>query len=210
MEDSILLYLRDIVLPCVAIALSTLAIVLTVRSNKKLSGIALSTTYTNDPWLEGARLLQSARDGDHYYAINLMLPWDRTSNSVNEFERANISALDKGVYITRIFCCPSDASNHNYHTEVMKQIERERAWGKKRLSPLVYSGDKAVYNFGILVQNGKPTNAVIWLYDSLHPTSKLSGFHLYNAETLRPLYDNYVEIEKDSKTVDEFLKALKG
>ena len=207
MEDLILPYLKDIVLPSVAILLSILAIILAVRSNKKLRGIALSTTYTDNPWIEGTRLLQSARDGDHYYAINIMLPWDKTSDSVKKFDTANISALNRGVHITRIFCCPSDASNHNYLTEVMNEIERQKAWGSKRLSLLVYSGDKGVNNCGILVQNGKPTNAVIWIYDPLHPTSKLSGFHLYNTETLRPLYDNYIEAENQSKTADEFLKS---
>lgn len=208
LEDLILLYLRDIVLPSVAILLSIIAIILTIRADKKLRGIALSTTYTDDPWIECARLLQSAREGDHYYAINIMIPWDRISDSVKKFEKANIIALNRGVYITRIFCCPSDASNPNYYTEVKNEIERQKAWGSKRLSLLVYSGNKGVNNCGIVVQNGKPTHAVMWIYDSLHPASKLSGFHLYNDETLRPLYDNYIEIENQTKTADEFSKSL--
>ena len=208
MEDSILLYLKDIVLPSVATLLAVVAIILTMRVDKKIRGIALSTTYTDDPWIEGTRLLQSARDGDHYYAINIMLPWNRTSDSVKKFETANITALNRGVHITRIFCCPSHESNPNYYTEVKDEIERQKAWGRKRLSLLVYSGDEGVDNCGIIVQNGKPTNAVIWIYDPLHPASKSFGFHLYNDETLRPLYDNYIEIENQTKTADEFLKSL--
>ena len=207
MVDLILLYLKDVVLPFAAIILSIVAIVLTSRTNKKLRGIALSTTYTDDPWIECARLLQSAREGDHYYAINTMMLWDRASDPVKKFETANIIALNRGVHITRIFCCSSAASNPNQYTEVKNEIERQKAWGSKRLSLLVYSGDKAVINCGIIVQNGKPTHAVIWMYDSLHPSGKLSGFHLYNDEPLRPLYEDYVHIENQTKTADEFLKS---
>ena len=188
------------------IELAVIAIIQTIKTDKAIDTISVESHYVENPWLEGAKMVESATSGCHLLALNLFVDWSNELPGVEEYKRANQQALKKGAYITRIFSFPKDIRNK----ELLNTAIEQSKWKPPNIKILVYDGEDALMDYAIIEKNGEPISAVLWLHDPLHEFKPLPGFMIKNKKLLIPLWQDFVRRLNNTISLDDYIRKIEN
>ena len=218
-------YILDFImipLAILSIVLAIFAISQAMETREIIDTISFESTFINNPWTEATRLVESAGEGDRIL-VSAVAGWPTKFNTqkgektflqvVDNYIKANIDALERGVYITRIF---SFFNPKNELTQEIEDVAKKQETWKGDIVIRAYYDEKeekkGSMDYCILERCSTPKSgyAVLWLHDPGHPNKILPGFKIENKRVLKPLRKDFKQKFDDSISLEKYFADTKN